>query len=157
VLRAERSNLVQRELMLETIVENSPVSLVLIDNYCRVAYANGTARQLIGAGRTLEGQDFGVLMQALPSAMRQAFTSGEDGIFTMDIGGVGRNVAPAKERLPASGGFTQALRHKASDTRDGENRSGDVEESHSRRVARAEQYVGSDFMRRVSIISSSLK
>jgi two-component system, NtrC family, nitrogen regulation sensor histidine kinase NtrY len=87
VLRAERSNLVQRELMLETIVENSPVSLVLIDNYCRVAYANGTARQLIGDGRTLEGQDFGVLMQALPSAMRQAFTSGEDGIFTMDIGG----------------------------------------------------------------------
>jgi two-component system nitrogen regulation sensor histidine kinase NtrY len=87
VLRAERSNLVQRELMLETIVENSPVSLVLIDNYGRVAYANGTARQLIGDGRTLEGQDFGVLMQGLPPAIRQAFTSGEDGIFTMDIGG----------------------------------------------------------------------
>jgi two-component system nitrogen regulation sensor histidine kinase NtrY len=87
VLRAERSNLVQRELMLETIVENSPVSLVLIDNHSRVAYANGTARQLIGDGRTLEGEDFGVLMQRLPPAMRQAFTSGEDGIFTMDIAG----------------------------------------------------------------------
>ena len=86
VLRAERSNLVQRELMLETIVENSPVSLVLIDNYCRVAYANGTARQLIGAGRTLEGEDFDALLQRLPPAMRNAFASGEDGIFTMDIG-----------------------------------------------------------------------
>jgi nitrogen fixation/metabolism regulation signal transduction histidine kinase len=88
VLRAERSNLVQRELMLETIVENSPVSLVLVDNHSRVAYANGTARQLIGDGRTLEGEDFDALLQRLPSAMRIAFASGEDGIFTMDIGGL---------------------------------------------------------------------
>jgi two-component system nitrogen regulation sensor histidine kinase NtrY len=87
VLRAERSNLVQRELMLETIVENSPVSLVLIENYCRIAYANGSARQLIGDGRRLEGEDFAALMQGLPSAMREAFTTGEDGIFTMDIDG----------------------------------------------------------------------
>jgi nitrogen fixation/metabolism regulation signal transduction histidine kinase len=87
VLRAERRNLLQRELMLETIVENSPVSLVLIDNYSRVAYANGTARQLIGDGRTLEGEDFNTLMQGLPAAMRLAVASGEDGIFTMDIGG----------------------------------------------------------------------
>jgi two-component system, NtrC family, nitrogen regulation sensor histidine kinase NtrY len=87
VLRAERNNLVQRELMLETIVENSPVSLVLVDSHSRVAYANGAARQLIGDGRTLGGEDFGFLLQSLPPAMRQAFTSGEDGIFTMDIGG----------------------------------------------------------------------
>ena len=58
VLRAERGNLAQREIMLETIVENSPVSLVLIENHDRVAYANGAARQLIGDGRTLDGQDF---------------------------------------------------------------------------------------------------
>lgn len=88
VLRAERNNLVQRELMLETIVENSPVSLMLIDNYRRVAYANGAARQLIGDGRTLEGEDFDALLQKLPPAMRLAFASGEDGIFTMDIGGL---------------------------------------------------------------------
>jgi two-component system, NtrC family, nitrogen regulation sensor histidine kinase NtrY len=87
VLRAERSNLVQRELMLETIVENSPVSLVLIENHSRVAYANGAARQLIGGGRRLEGEHFAALMQGLSAAMRQAFTSGEDGIFTMDIDG----------------------------------------------------------------------
>ena len=87
VLRAERNNLVQRELMLETIVENSPVSLVLIDNHSRVAYANGAARQLIGDRRRLEGEDFAALMQGLPGAMRQAFISGEDGIFTMDIDG----------------------------------------------------------------------
>ena len=87
VLRAERGNLAQREIMLETIVENSPVSLVLIENHDRVAYANGAARQLIGDGRTLDGQDFAVLMRGSPVVMRQAFTSGEDGIFTMDIGG----------------------------------------------------------------------
>jgi two-component system, NtrC family, nitrogen regulation sensor histidine kinase NtrY len=88
VLRTERRNLVQRELMLETIVENSPVSLVLIDNHRRVAYANGTARQLIGDGRTLEGEDLNALLQRLPPAMRLAVASGEDGIFTMDIGGL---------------------------------------------------------------------
>ena len=87
VLRAERSNLVQRELMLETIVENSPVSLVLIDNHGRVAYANRAARQLIGDGRALEGEDFHVVLQRLPSAMRAAFGPGEDGLFTMDLGG----------------------------------------------------------------------
>jgi two-component system nitrogen regulation sensor histidine kinase NtrY len=87
VLRSERSNLVQRELMLETIVENSPVSLALIDDHGRVAYANGTARQLIGDGRILGGEDFEVLLQGLPSGLRQAFISGEDGVFTTDIGG----------------------------------------------------------------------
>ncbi|HEY0799831.1 MAG TPA: ATP-binding protein, partial [Steroidobacteraceae bacterium] len=86
VLRTQRNHLVQRELMLETIVENSPVALLLVDNYERVTFSNTAARELIGDGRKLDGVDFNVLMERLPVSIRDAVASGEDGVFAMDIG-----------------------------------------------------------------------
>src|SRR5687768_11049066 len=38
-LREQRSQLAQRELLLETVTQNSPVALVLVDSHERVAYA----------------------------------------------------------------------------------------------------------------------
>ena len=48
-LRDQRQHLAQRELLLDTVVQNTPVALVLTDTRQRVAYANIAARQL-GAG-----------------------------------------------------------------------------------------------------------
>ena len=89
--------------MLETIVENSPVSLVLIDNHGRVAYANGAARQLIGDGRTLEGEDFRRLLERLPSAMRLR----SDQVRMASLRWtwrIGRDFAAPKERLSSCRG-----------------------------------------------------
>ncbi len=94
-LREQRQHLAQRELLLDTVVQNTPVALVLTDSGRdngrdgggRVAYANIAARQLLGAGRSLQGVDFPTLLQDAPSALREALAAGEDALFSVAIDG----------------------------------------------------------------------
>lgn len=86
-LRDQRQHLAQRELLLDTVVQNTPVALVLTDLRQRVAYANIAARQLLGGGRSLEGSDFGELLQALPAALVRAVEEGTDALFSVTLDG----------------------------------------------------------------------
>ncbi len=67
-LREQRAHLVQRELLLDTVMQNSPVALVLVDANERVAYANIAARHLLSGGRSLQGLRF---QDALREARRR--------------------------------------------------------------------------------------
>ena len=87
-LREQRQHLVQRELLLDTVVQNTPVALVLTDAGGRVAYANIAARQLLGEGRTLQGLEFAALLASAPQALRSALEAGEDTLFSVDLDGV---------------------------------------------------------------------
>ncbi len=65
VLRRERLDLHQRELMLDTVIQTSPLALVLTNANARIVFSNIAARQLLNSGRKLEGLDFTeVLKQA---------------------------------------------------------------------------------------------
>ena len=86
-LREQRQHLAQRELLLDTVVQNTPVALVLTDAGGRVAYANIAARQLLGAGRSLQGVDFPSLLQDAPEALRDALAAGEDALFSVAVDG----------------------------------------------------------------------
>ena len=83
VLREQRQALVQRELLLDTMVQNTPVAMLLVDPGRRVVHANLAARKLLGEGRRLEGQDFDSLLDRAPDAVREAFARGGDGMFTV--------------------------------------------------------------------------
>ena len=87
-LRAQRSELTQRERLLDTVTENSPVALILIDSQGRVAFANLAARHLLGAGRSLLGREFAVLLAQSPEPLRCAVASGGDSLFQVGIEGV---------------------------------------------------------------------
>jgi two-component system, NtrC family, nitrogen regulation sensor histidine kinase NtrY len=82
-LREQRLALVQRELLLDTMVQNTPVAMVLVDPAGRVVHANLAARKLLGEGRKLEGQSFAELLERAPEAMREAFARGGDGMFSV--------------------------------------------------------------------------
>ena len=86
-LREQRQHLVQRELLLDTVVQNTPVALVLTDAGGHVAYANIAARQLLGEGRSLQGLEFAALLATAPQALRQALEAGEDTLFSVDLDG----------------------------------------------------------------------
>lgn len=86
-LRDQRQQLAQRELLLDTVVQNTPVALVLTDLRQRVAYANIAARQLLGEGRSLEGSDFGALLATLPPALARAVDEGTDALFSVTLDG----------------------------------------------------------------------
>ncbi|WP_228482010.1 ATP-binding protein [Lysobacter sp. H21R4] len=82
-LREQRQALVERELLLDTMVQNTPVAMVLIDPSRRIVHANLAARSMLGGGRRLEGQSFEQLVDNAPAAMREALDRGGDGLFTV--------------------------------------------------------------------------
>lgn len=86
-LREQRQNLVQRELLLDTVVQNTPVALVLVDAGNRVAYANIAARQLFNEGRSMNGHDFAAILGHCPPALQDAVTRGEDALFGVELAG----------------------------------------------------------------------
>ena len=85
-LREQRLSLVQRELLLDTMVQNTPVAMLLVDPSRRIVHANIAARKLLGEGHKLEGQDFDALLAQTPEAVREAFERGGDGMFTLGDG-----------------------------------------------------------------------
>jgi two-component system nitrogen regulation sensor histidine kinase NtrY len=87
-LRTQRAHLVQRELLLDTVMQNSPVALVLVDGHERIAYANYASRHVLSEGRSLNGLSFGEVLQRAPQALRAAATQQGDSLFSADIEGV---------------------------------------------------------------------
>jgi two-component system nitrogen regulation sensor histidine kinase NtrY len=87
-LRTQRAHLVQRELLLDTVMQNSPVALVLVDAHDRIAYANLAARHVLSEGRSLNGLQFSELLRSAPPALRNAATQSGDSLFSADIEGI---------------------------------------------------------------------
>jgi len=87
-LREQRQHLVERELLLDTLVQNTPVAMLLTNDGGRVAYANLAARHLLGRGRSLEGADFAALLADAPAALRSAIEAGVDSVLSVPIDGV---------------------------------------------------------------------
>jgi two-component system nitrogen regulation sensor histidine kinase NtrY len=87
-LRTQRAHLVQRELLLDTVMQNSPVALVLVDAHERIGYANIAARHLLSEGRSLNGLRFGDALAHAPAALRGAASAQGDSLFSTEIEGV---------------------------------------------------------------------
>jgi len=86
-LRVERQTLYQRELMLDTVIQTTPLAMVLTNAGDTVLYSNTAARQLFGAGRKLEGERFAHYLEASPAPLREAIDRGGDTLFTLELGG----------------------------------------------------------------------
>jgi len=85
VLREERQHLFQRELLLDTVVQNTPTALALVEEGGHVVYANIAARQLLNGGRSLNGQSFAEIVAAAPEPLARAIASGADGLFSVQL------------------------------------------------------------------------
>jgi two-component system nitrogen regulation sensor histidine kinase NtrY len=87
-LREQRAHLVQRELLLDTVMQNSPVALILVDSNDRIAYANIASRHLLSGGRSLQGLRFRDAVAQAPAALQGAATEQSDNLFSTEIDGV---------------------------------------------------------------------
>jgi two-component system nitrogen regulation sensor histidine kinase NtrY len=87
VLRRERLDIYQRELLLDTVLQTTPLALTLTNAAGRIVYGNIAARQLLRGGRKLEGLALEALLEQSPPALREALKSDGDTLFTMEIGG----------------------------------------------------------------------
>jgi nitrogen fixation/metabolism regulation signal transduction histidine kinase len=87
LLRRERLDLYQRELLLDTVIQTTPLVMVLTNAAGRIVYSNIAARELFHGGKKLEGLDFPALLAQSPAPLREAMTSTGDTLFTMDVAG----------------------------------------------------------------------
>ena len=85
VLREERQHLFQRELLLDTVVQNTPTALALVEEGGHVVYANIAARQLLNGGKTMNGERFDEIVAAAPETLARAIASGGDGLFSVTL------------------------------------------------------------------------
>jgi two-component system nitrogen regulation sensor histidine kinase NtrY len=86
VLREQRLDLVQRELLLDTMVQNTPVAMLLVADLAgagTIVYANLAARQLLSQGRKLEGHQLRAVLKDASPALNEALARGGDGLFSV--------------------------------------------------------------------------
>ncbi len=102
-LREQRQGLVQRELLLDTMVQNTPVAMLLVAPGGAVVFANLAARRLLGEGRRLEGQALDALLAGAPEALRETMARGGDGLFAVGEGDAEETYHLARRRFRLNG------------------------------------------------------
>ena len=84
ILRDERQDLFQRELLLDTVIQSTPLALVLANAQDAIVYSNSAARIMFMAGRRLEGHTFADVLKGVPEPIREAVAQKRDGLFTVE-------------------------------------------------------------------------
>jgi two-component system, NtrC family, nitrogen regulation sensor histidine kinase NtrY len=85
VLREQRQNLFQRELLLDTVVQNTPTALTLVEPGGHVVYANLAARSLLNGGRAMNGTLIDTIIDEAPPQLAEALSGKTDSLFNVEI------------------------------------------------------------------------
>lgn len=85
-LRDKQLQLVQRELLLDTMVQNTPVAMLLLDAVGHVVFANVAARRLLGGGRRIDGHGLAALLDERDDALAEGLRQGVAGVFSTGNG-----------------------------------------------------------------------
>ena len=85
VLRQERMDIFQRELLLDTVIQSTPVSLVLTNQNGAVVYSNLAAKKLFKQTQSLNGLNINALINNLTPALQAATINKENGLITEHI------------------------------------------------------------------------
>lgn len=86
VLRDERMAIYQRELLLDTVIQATPVALILTNDNGHIVYSNVAAKTLLNQNTRLEGLKFTEIMKSMPENLYHASKTRQDGLFTENLG-----------------------------------------------------------------------
>ena len=82
-LRSERKRLVEREMLLESVLHQNPTAIVLMRNDGRILLANRSAERLLHNGYRLTAKHFDDLAPQWPATVRDAFEKNMESVFTV--------------------------------------------------------------------------
>lgn len=80
-LRKERQHVYQRELLLDLVIQNSNMGVVLIDQEDRVIYSNGFAKNILNAGKPINGMYFSDAITATSLSLKEILSERKEGLF----------------------------------------------------------------------------
>lgn len=81
VLRTQRNDVYQKELLLDTILQRTPVAVVLVTSADRIVYSNAAAREWFSA--RLDGMRFSEIAAGLAAPVREALAAHADTLVTV--------------------------------------------------------------------------
>jgi two-component system nitrogen regulation sensor histidine kinase NtrY len=87
LLRAERHNINQRELLLDTVLQSTPIAMWLCDDQQRVVYSNIEARKLLWGGRRVQGASLANLTSKLNTDLAAAIMGEKEGLVSLETSG----------------------------------------------------------------------
>ncbi|MFT5482175.1 MAG: two-component system nitrogen regulation sensor histidine kinase NtrY [Halieaceae bacterium] len=87
LLREERHNINQRELLLDTVLQSAPVAMWLCDERQHIVYSNVEARQLLAAGRRVQGSRLDELAAELNRELADAIQAQREGLVSVESAG----------------------------------------------------------------------
>ena len=86
-LREERQSIYQRELLLDSVIQASPLALLLASDRGKIIYSNSAARRWFFSGRRIEGHSLEDLLTELPSELAEAIQAEQEGLIGFDLAG----------------------------------------------------------------------
>lgn len=105
----QRSTGERREGLLRTVVETTPVAIVLFGESGNIAFTNRSARELFFEGVAVEGDNFLSMIKRAPPSLQQALLSEGDELFSV-AGAAGRETFHLSRRLLDGGQTLIAVR-----------------------------------------------
>ena len=83
-LKQQKQALNQKELLLDSIIQASPMAIILFNPYKQVVYHNRQANELLGIQGSLQGKSIHQLMDKLDNALFPFLLNGESGLVTYE-------------------------------------------------------------------------
>ena len=108
-LEEQRSTGERREGLLRTVVETTPLAIVLFGETGSIIFTNRAARDLFFEGMAVEGENFLSMIKRAPPSLRQALLSEGDELFNVE-GAAGRETFHLSRRHLEDGQTLIAVR-----------------------------------------------
>lgn len=83
-VRSDRYAIQSKEILLDTILQRSPMGIVLLNAADRIVYSNLSARDLLAPGSRLEGRNFHEVTSGVATPVRDYIERGEDALIHFD-------------------------------------------------------------------------
>jgi len=87
VLRDERAELIQRELLLDTLLQGAPMAILLVDQRQRIVFANAACRRVFHGVTRLNGRLLHDIVDMAPVALQASLRRLEDSLVSWDEDG----------------------------------------------------------------------
>ena len=102
-ISAQQDAALERQELLQAIVDAAPAAIVLLDEVGMIRFTNRVARDLFFEGTAPEGQNFLLLLAAVPEPLRKALLADADHIFSFGQAGESETYQVAKRHLTLGG------------------------------------------------------
>ena len=86
-LRQQRSNIHQKELLLDKVIENAPMAMLLCNANQQFIFGNSLARRLFNRGKRIEGHSITELLEHSPPEFKEAISRGVETLFQLELAG----------------------------------------------------------------------